>query len=39
MQELLRQREQLFAALVDHSPDIISRLDRALRHICTRARP
>ena len=32
MQELVRQREQLFAALVDHSPDIISRLDRGLRH-------
>ena len=33
MQELLRQREQLFAALVDHSPDIISRVDRGLRHL------
>jgi PAS domain S-box-containing protein len=33
MQELLRQREQLFAALVVHSPDIISRLDRGFRHL------
>jgi PAS domain S-box-containing protein len=33
MQELLRQREQLFTALVVHSPDIISRLDRGFRHL------
>ena len=33
MQELLREREQLFAALVVHSPDVISRLDRNFRHL------
>jgi len=33
MQELLREREQMFAALVVHSPDIIARLDRGFRHL------
>ena len=33
MQELVRSREQLFAALVVHSPDVISRLDRSFRHL------
>src|SRR6185503_6925258 len=33
MQELLQEREQLFAALVVHSPDIIARLDRGFRHL------
>jgi diguanylate cyclase (GGDEF)-like protein/PAS domain S-box-containing protein len=32
MMEALRQREQEFRALVDHSPDMVSRLDRDMRH-------
>jgi PAS domain S-box-containing protein len=32
-EELLRKREQEFTALVENSPDIISRFDRELRHI------
>ena len=27
------EREQLFSALVEHSPDIIARIDRELRHV------
>jgi PAS domain S-box-containing protein len=30
---LLRQREALFSALVEHSPDVIARIDRELRHV------
>jgi PAS domain S-box-containing protein len=30
---LLREREQLFDALVEHAPDIIARIDRELRHV------
>ena len=30
---LLREREQLFSALVEHAPDIIARIDRELRHV------
>ncbi|HEY9608012.1 PAS domain S-box protein [Allocoleopsis sp.] len=32
-EELLHQRQQEFTALVEHSPDIISRFDRQLRHL------
>jgi PAS domain S-box-containing protein len=32
-QALLREREQLFNALVEHAPDIIARIDRELRHV------
>src|SRR5919202_735749 len=32
-EELLHQRQQEFTALVEHSPDIIARFDRQLRHI------
>jgi PAS domain S-box-containing protein len=32
-EKLLHQRQQEFTALVEHSPDIISRFDRQLRHI------
>lgn len=32
-QALLRQREALFSALVEHSPDVIARIDRELRHV------
>jgi PAS domain S-box-containing protein len=32
-QALLREREQLFSALVEHAPDIIARIDRELRHV------
>jgi PAS domain S-box-containing protein len=31
-EEVLHQREQEFRALVEHSPDVISRLDRDYRH-------
>jgi PAS domain S-box-containing protein len=31
-EEALRQREREFATLAEHSPDIIARFDRALRH-------
>ncbi len=33
VQETLRRREQEFRALVEHSPDIISRVDRELRYL------
>jgi PAS domain S-box-containing protein len=33
VQALLREREQLFSALVEHAPDIIARIDRELRHV------
>ncbi len=32
-EDALRQREQAFRALADHSPDIIHRYDRDLRHL------
>lgn len=30
---LLRERERLFSALVEHAPDVIARIDRDLRHV------
>jgi PAS domain S-box-containing protein len=33
MEEVLRQREHEFRTLVEHSPDIIARLDSQLRHL------
>ncbi len=33
LQALVREREQLFSALVEHAPDIIARIDRELRHV------
>ncbi|HEY9833395.1 MAG TPA: PAS domain S-box protein [Stenomitos sp.] len=32
-EEVLNRREQEFKALVEHAPDIITRLDRELRHV------
>lgn len=32
-QTILRERERLFSALVEHAPDVIARIDRDLRHI------
>ncbi len=33
MQELLWQRQEEFERLVEHSPDIVSRIDRSYRHL------
>ena len=30
---LVRERERLFSALVEHAPDVIARIDRDLRHV------
>jgi PAS domain S-box-containing protein len=32
-QTVVRERERLFSALVEHAPDVIARIDRDLRHI------
>ena len=32
-QTLVRERERLFSALVEHAPDVIARIDRELRHV------
>lgn len=33
LEKILHQREQEFRALVEHSPDIITRFDRQMRHV------